>query len=553
MTDPQRFSRTHSDIFGLFKAELARAGAITGFLDAGASLWPRFAACYEDVARLPRKARRALQRRWRRSLAGIALLHALGQVPAALAAQIDVGVGGCTLVDAITAANADQPTGGCTTGSGVDTITLPAGSTQTLTSENNYSGGYNGVPVITSAIVIQGNGSTIRRASSAPQFRIVAVESTGDLTLQDTTLSGGAAAGDGARPGGGVFNDGALTLINSTVSGNSAGTYGGGVSNTGTMTLTNSTVSGNSARYGGGVLSAGTLTVTNSTVSDNSAFSDGGGVFTSGTLTLDQSLVSGNSASSQGPEVFNSVFQTFPGTVITNGFNLFGYDGSAGVAGFTPGVTDIVPAVPLSAILDSTLADNDGSTRTHALVTGSPAIDAIPAASCVTTGDQRDVTRPQDGDEDTNADCDIGAFELQLPTSPPPPPPPLPSLPLPPEATPAEPNPQLRCTGSACRVLIKCDAVQGSLEPCNIRVDVFVRASALRVEEGGATRARRRIRFAAAVANVPAGGTANVRLRLTKRGQQIVRANEHRRLRGVMEIRNSVGPVQAVRVRIRLR
>jgi hypothetical protein len=109
MTDPQRLSRTHSDIFGLFKAELARAGAITGFLDAGASLWPRFAACYEGVARLPRKARRALQRRWRRSLAGIALLHALGQVPAALAAQIDVGAGGCTLVDAITAANADQP------------------------------------------------------------------------------------------------------------------------------------------------------------------------------------------------------------------------------------------------------------------------------------------------------------------------------------------------------------------------------------------------------------------------------------------------------------
>jgi hypothetical protein len=124
---------------------------------------------------------------------------------------------------------------------------------------------------------------------------------------------------------------------------------------------------------------------------------------------------------------------------------------------------------------------------------------------------------------------------------------------LPPEATPAEPNPQLRCTGSACRVLIKCDAVQGSVEPCNIRVDVFVRASALRLEEGGATRTRRRIRFAAAVANVPAGGTANVRLSLTKRGRQIVRANEHRRLRGVMEIRNSVGPVQAVRVRIKLR
>ncbi|MGH8571294.1 MAG: hypothetical protein ACREX8_01800 [Gammaproteobacteria bacterium] len=128
MTDPQRFSRTHSDIFRLFNAELARAGAITGLVDAGRVLWPRFAAFDRGLARLPRKARRALQRRWRRSLAGIALLHALAQVPAALAAQIDVGAGGCTLVDAITAANADQPTGGCTAGSGVDTITLPAGA-----------------------------------------------------------------------------------------------------------------------------------------------------------------------------------------------------------------------------------------------------------------------------------------------------------------------------------------------------------------------------------------------------------------------------------------
>ena len=134
MIDPERFSQTHSDLFGLFKAELARASAMTGFSGAGASLWPRFAACYQGVARLPRKARRGLQRRWRRSLAGIALLYALGQVPAALAARIDVGVGGCTLVDAITAANTDQQTGGCPPGSGADTITLPAGSTQLLRS-----------------------------------------------------------------------------------------------------------------------------------------------------------------------------------------------------------------------------------------------------------------------------------------------------------------------------------------------------------------------------------------------------------------------------------
>ncbi len=183
MTDPQRFSQTHSELFGLFKAELARSGAMTGLVASDRALWPSFATFYRGLARLPRRARRALQKRWRRSLAGIALLCALGYMPAAPAAQIDVGVGGCTLVDAITAANADQVAGGCPAGSGADTISLLPGSIQTLTSENNYSGGYNGVPVITSAIVIQGNGSTIRRASSAPQFRIVAVDPNGDLTL----------------------------------------------------------------------------------------------------------------------------------------------------------------------------------------------------------------------------------------------------------------------------------------------------------------------------------------------------------------------------------
>ncbi|MBA2591812.1 MAG: right-handed parallel beta-helix repeat-containing protein [Pseudomonadota bacterium] len=601
MTDPQRFSQTHSDLFGLFKAELARSDAMTGLVDAGRALWPRFATFYRDLARLPRKARRALQRRWRRSLGGIALLCALGHVPTALAGQIDVGVGGCALVDAITAANADEQMGGCLAGSGVDTISLPPGSIQTLTSENNYSGGYNGLPVITSAIVIQGNGGTIRRASSAPQFRIVAVDPNGDLSLRDITLSGGAAAGDGDRPGGGVFNEGALTLINSTVSGNSAGTHGGGLYNTGTLTLTNSTVagnfadslgggvfsfgalaltnstvSGNSARYGGGaasggvgtlanstvsgnfagsfgggVLSSGALALTNSTVSGNSAAFDGGGVRNFGTLTLTNSTISGNSAASQGPEVFNvSGDQSTPGgIIISNGFNLFGHDGLAGVDGVVsgvPGASDLVPAIPLTAILDPALAANGGSTRTHALVSGSPAIDAIPAASCVTTADQRGVTRPQDGDEDTVVDCDIGAFERQLPPPAPPPPPP-------PEATSAEPNPQLRCTGSACRVLIKCDAVQGSVEPCHTSVVIFVRASALRLADDGAGKARRRIRFASAVANIPPGGTTNLRLRLTKRGRHIVRAGRNRRLSGVMEIRNSIGPVQSIPVRLRLR
>lgn len=115
MPNPSASSPADPQALAAFQEELARA-AMPALAAAGPALWPRFAAYYQGLARLPRRLRRALQRRWRRSLGGIALLCALGQAPA-LAATIDVG-GGCTLVDAITAANNDTTTGGCAAGSG---------------------------------------------------------------------------------------------------------------------------------------------------------------------------------------------------------------------------------------------------------------------------------------------------------------------------------------------------------------------------------------------------------------------------------------------------
>ena len=190
MLDPYPSPRSDPEVLTRFQEELARAAALPRFASVGPVLWPRFVGYYERLARLPRKARRALQRRWRRSLAGLALLWALGQAPA-LAATINVG-GGCTLVDAITAANTDAPAGGCTAGSGADTLVLAAGSTHTLTAVN-YStfGDPSGLPEVTSSMTIMGNGSTITRDPSAPQFPILAVTANGDLTLQETTVSGG--------------------------------------------------------------------------------------------------------------------------------------------------------------------------------------------------------------------------------------------------------------------------------------------------------------------------------------------------------------------------
>jgi hypothetical protein len=483
------------------------------------AILPLFAAQYTKLAALPRQVRRTMQRQWKRSLAGMALLLTLGQAPA-LAGTINVTEGAqtartirvCSLADAITAANTDTATGGCPAGSGVDTIALPANSTQTLTAVNNSdevngSTGPNGLPVVISPITINGNGATINRTRGAPAFRIFAVDgageagdltlnnatvrggktsalysggygagvlnSGGNLTITGSTISGNSTSGDGANGGGvfhffgrltvrnstisgnstsgrgalggGVWNGGAASITNSTISGNSTtGQYsnGGGVYNRsdGNLTLTRSTISGNSATAGGGVYTnSGPVAVTNSTISGNHSDSDGGGVFNNNytQFAINNSTITRNSAANRGGGVYNAFnatvtlkktlvsgntadtgqeIRSFPryGVVKANNFNLFGFNARPGISGFSKGATDIVPpaGVTLAEVLNTTLANNGGPTRTHALVAGSPAIDAVTDGTCPPpVQDQRGIRRPKDGNNDGGAACDIGSFE----------------------------------------------------------------------------------------------------------------------------------------------
>jgi hypothetical protein len=450
----------------------------------GSQLFLRFAARYRELRALPRVSRRSWQRRLARSreiaellperleraarcslqhklarsLAGAALLLALGE-GAASAATIKVNTkipgiisdGKCSLIEAIENANdtaTGQPHADCAAGdpAGADTIELPKMQTITLTSVHNATLFPTGLPVITSEITIEGNGAKIVRDPAAAAFNLITVNSTGDLTLKKVTLSGGErgifnfnygiltvenstiSGNSSDYSGGGIFNYRytTLTITNSTISGNSAYYSGGGIFGYGTLTITNSTISGNSARGGGGIRSYAILTISNSTISGNSAIGGagifnnysatlenstisgnsatvGGGIFNdySAALTLRNSLISGNAASAGGPEVYNYV----GGSVIADDFNLFGVSGVAGVSGFSPGATDIVPAVPLDKIIGP-LKKNGGPTKTHALVKGSPALNVVPLADPECTGtDQRGVARPQGGA------CDIGSFE----------------------------------------------------------------------------------------------------------------------------------------------
>jgi predicted outer membrane repeat protein len=141
------------------------------------------------------------------------------------------------------------------------------------------------------------------------------IYSDGTLTLNNSTVSGNTAN----ESGGGISNEGTLTLNNSTVSGNSAVDVGGGIENylSGTLTLNNSTVSGNSARLGGGIHNKGTSTFNNSTISGNKA-NDGGGMFIIGftaTSTFNNSTVSGNTSTGVGGGINNGGATNGGGTV----------------------------------------------------------------------------------------------------------------------------------------------------------------------------------------------------------------------------------------------
>jgi predicted outer membrane repeat protein len=208
--------------------------------------------------------------------------------------------------------------------------------------------------------------------------------------------------------GGGLYNEvGNPTLIQVTFARNTADLFGGGMYDVfGESTLTNVTFADNSAgELGGGLFSdGGNVTLTNVTIAHNSA-NNGGGIFNvSSTVTVRNSILAENSAA-MGADCF--------GNFTSQGYNLIGDTAGCTIEGNTTG--NLLGVDPLLGPLQ----DNGGSTLTHALLAGSPAIDAgNPAApgsgdfACAAT-DQRGVVRPQDGNEDGTAHCDMGAYERE--------------------------------------------------------------------------------------------------------------------------------------------
>jgi len=236
------------------------------------------------------------------------------------------------------------------------------------------------------------------------------------LTMHRCTVAGNTTTGSG----GGISNGGvgAITDVYDTrINGNTAAVSGGGVFNNGIMNVNRSTIDHNQAKSGGGIEHfGGNLHLTNDTLSSNTASDNGGGLYNEASAILTNVTLNLNTTSDpgNGGNIFNDNAQLSIGNSIvahsvaagncgTNGgfLNSLGHNlDDDNTCGF--GATgDITSADPLL----SPLQDNGGATQTHALLSGSPAIDKGDDTACPAT-DQRGVARPQ------GAACDIGAYEF---------------------------------------------------------------------------------------------------------------------------------------------
>ena len=385
----------------------------------------------------------------------------------------------CTLREAISAANAV---------SGDAVITFAPGVAGTI----QLTGA---LPNLSNNIDLQGPGAnvlTVRR-NTGGEYRIFNVLQSATVTISDLTIANGhlpavyTSLGPGAgilnsgnltlrhcvlrdnhhpNQGGGIYNEGTLTLVESTIGAtffagssavfggglynSSAGTAtvigctflnneadspeassGGAIYNAGIVTISNSTFTGNVSgglisAEGGAIFNSGTATISASTIADNRAevanggldqfdvAAVGGGVVNVGSCVISNSIIARNTVTAQAPG--RAAAPDCSGPFVSQGFNLIG--NSDGSGGFVNGINaDQVgnTLAPLDPRLDK-LQDNGGPTETMALLAGSPAIDQ--GNSFGLTTDQRGFVRPNDLPGVPNASggdgSDIGAFELRL-------------------------------------------------------------------------------------------------------------------------------------------
>ena len=350
------------------------------------------------------------------------------------------------LIDAINFANNEA----CFPGQNVINL---ATTTFIVTDPHNAVEGPTAFPVITSDIVINGNGAVFSKSGPNNQ-RYFHVAPGGTLSINNVANINDGSTG-GAANGGAFLNRGTLTLSSVSIQGGLAvGQSGSGIANYGTLTLnTVSIYNGNAANGGGLYNEGGTVSVNETQIFNNTGTVSGGGILSvSGTVTIRRSTISGSSGdavvtagnmtienstiSSNGSSglvssgITNVSFSTIAANVGA------GYNNIAGTLRFKNSIIanngdDCTGSVPSTfgvnlvsndgcpspeftysvGISLGGLASNGGVTQTHAIDYTSSAADAAPDCTDLAGNsiavDQRGIGRPQ------SSACDLGSFEVQ--------------------------------------------------------------------------------------------------------------------------------------------
>jgi CSLREA domain-containing protein len=344
----------------------------------------------------------------------------LSQVVFAVTKTVDTDDGmcdsDCSLREAIIAANM---------AAGESLILLPPGIYTLSIPGIDEDAAATGDLDITSNVTLRGSGAALTIIDGGQIDRVFHItDSTAVVTIEKVTVQNGGGF-YGMIFGAGIANYGTLTLRSVTVKNNLANgggaqgiVAGGGVANNKSLSIFDSTISANTAlggaNGGGGLYNSyeGAMSLLNTTVSGNTTTAAGGGIFSMGSLSINSSTISGNSSSDSAglwvlreTDVFSTIIagnspgpncKTYAGYTITSlGRNL---DSGSTCAFTAPG--DLNNNDPRLGPLQN----NGGQTYTHALQPGSPALNAAGTAGCPSK-DQRGFSRPQ------GPACDIGAFE----------------------------------------------------------------------------------------------------------------------------------------------
>ena len=321
----------------------------------------------------------------------------------------------------ITGANVTQNGAGIRVESGFGPHAVSIENTEIT--NNTTSGNTGGLRVDNASSVVVSNSKISGNTSENSGGGAFFTSNVGDVKIISTTVDGNTTTNGWG--GGLYFNNATVEILNSTISNNAAASSGGGgLEFDGGQTvasISNTTITGNSAAGGGGIrMEAMTsLTINQSTITDNTSTynpDDGGGIqlYSQGTgsmtLTLSGTIVSGNSSVNSA----NADIDVKDGgaTIVDADNSLLG-DGTVDSVIALIGSGNVRSNSPGLGVL----ADNGGPTKTIALLTGSPAIDAGPNPVATFTGNGFD-QRGTPWLRVYGTQVDIGAFEWQPDPSP---------------------------------------------------------------------------------------------------------------------------------------